>query len=139
MIFPPKPTCHEPMGSVFRYGNEFAWRDPKPMEGKGNEKHVIHHARTCDYCGSIHPEDLMKIEGLKLSLADFKYGWPHKFYIEEGTLNGQPVWGKWYNAHLQDEGMDDETFNALCDLLFRACGHRVAFGRNEKGVWFKCL
>lgn len=39
----------------------------------------------CSYCGSIYPADaarLLKVTGTQFSGADWKYGWPHKFYIE---------------------------------------------------------
>lgn len=44
-------------------------------------------ARTCSYCGSIHPEDLVALRDAG-QLAhvdrsvDWKYGWPHKIYID---------------------------------------------------------
>jgi hypothetical protein len=40
--------------------------------------------RACNYCGSMHPTDLADAlrAGATLSWADFKYGWPHKAYIE---------------------------------------------------------
>src|ERR1017187_5102013 len=49
--------------------------------------------RTCSYCGSMHPADLLKflIEGAKLESADWKYGWPHKFYVH-GMKN--PIAGR---------------------------------------------
>ena len=38
----------------------------------------------CTYCGSITPEDFAKAcqDGLPMEVADWKYGWPHKVYIE---------------------------------------------------------
>ena len=77
--------------------------------------------RTCGYCGSIYPEDLFnalsrprrlgpcaaRVEPddlpgrrfirhtcrVSLGGADWKYGWPHKFYVEgiENPLAGRPV------------------------------------------------
>lgn len=40
--------------------------------------------RGCNYCGSMHPADLAAAikAGAKLSAADRKYGWPHKFYVD---------------------------------------------------------
>lgn len=40
--------------------------------------------RTCSYCGSMHPEDLLEAlkAGAELHMADMKYGWPHKFYVD---------------------------------------------------------
>ena len=39
--------------------------------------------RTCSYCGSMHPSDLLEAlsQGANLSTADWKYGWPHKLYV----------------------------------------------------------
>ncbi len=39
--------------------------------------------RSCSYCGCMHPEDLIAAlkNGGELSGSDWKYGWPHKFYI----------------------------------------------------------
>lgn len=40
--------------------------------------------RGCDYCGSMHPTDLAAAikAGAAVSWADFKYGWPHKVYVD---------------------------------------------------------
>lgn len=41
--------------------------------------------RKCSYCGSLHPDDLLRVlktPGTHYSGSDWKYGWPHKFYIE---------------------------------------------------------
>lgn len=43
---------------------------------------------TCNYCGSIEPEkaiEFLKNPGSVFSGSDWKYGWPHKFYID--TIN----------------------------------------------------
>lgn len=103
--------------------------------------------RRCSYCGSIHPEDLIRLlgEGAELHGADWKYGWPHKFYVEGipnkttevvakvgsttkvidgvattvNTLGPPPreCFVKWYNEHIQDEGFDDEARSALFSVL----------------------
>jgi hypothetical protein len=41
--------------------------------------------RQCSYCGSVHPEDLLKLfeTGAYLSGSDWKYGYPHKYYVEK--------------------------------------------------------
>ena len=39
---------------------------------------------TCSYCGSITVADMlvaMRTPGTRFSGADWKYGWPHKFYL----------------------------------------------------------
>lgn len=40
--------------------------------------------RSCDYCGSMHPSDVAAAikAGAEGSFASFKYGWPHKVYLE---------------------------------------------------------
>lgn len=41
--------------------------------------------RTCGYCGSLHPEDFANArvaQGGRIEVADMKYGWPHKVYID---------------------------------------------------------
>jgi hypothetical protein len=63
---------------------------------KGNRKgRFVKPYRECEYCGSIHPSDLVdlfwKHDTLKIGGSDWKYGWPHKFYID-GIPN--PVAGK---------------------------------------------
>ena len=44
--------------------------------------------KTCSYCGSLHPEDVLAAmkAGAKIEWADFKYGWPHKLYIDLPNL-----------------------------------------------------
>lgn len=81
MRFPEKPTVH---GALSPMGGEACWRvHPNSLE-RGET------FRTCFYCGSIHPEDLLKAlaDGGKLGGADWKYGWPHKFYID--VVNPEP-------------------------------------------------
>lgn len=41
--------------------------------------------KSCQYCGSMHPTDLANAlrNGATLSWADFKYGWPHKAYVDD--------------------------------------------------------
>lgn len=112
--------------------------------------------RTCSYCGSIHPEDLMKFfaNGATAHGADWKYGWPHKFYIE-GILN--PIAGKtvrigsesgpgydrsimgtasahtpakFYNKHLVD--VPQAMFDELAILLEQQTG--IKFVRDDAGI-----
>lgn len=116
MKYPEKPSCHSGNEGVFTGRLEASWREPTASQSY----------RTCYYCGSIHPEDLLRLlkAGAKLRGADWKYGWPHKFYVE------QPF-AKWYNAHLQDEGYDEEAWNAIAGAL-KASG--IEWRRDEKGV-----
>lgn len=68
---------------------------------------------SCSYCGSMRPEDMMQVirqGGARVELADMKYGWPHKFYVDSANLpRGR---GKFYTEHLADAAPDVlEEFN----------------------------
>ena len=115
MKFPEKPTCHV-VNPVFKMTDAIVWYEPA-TERKDLAHHAASHYRTCSYCGSIHPEDLLKIlqeHPTALTGADWKYGWPHKFYLN-GKL-GLPF-GKFYNDHLRDAGYDREAFILLISLI----------------------
>jgi hypothetical protein len=58
-------------GEAERWGG-WTWRDPSRGE----------HYRTCNYCGSIHPDDVAAEPEAQAHWADAKYGWPHKLYID---------------------------------------------------------
>jgi hypothetical protein len=59
-----------------RWGG-WSWADPR----RGA------HFRTCNFCGCINPEDLAAEPQWRAAWADWKYGWPHKFYIELPNRN----------------------------------------------------
>ena len=51
--------------------------------------------RQCTYCGAIHPGDMLAFlkDGVVNSFhdADWKYGWPHKFYFDvPNPFAGEP-------------------------------------------------
>jgi hypothetical protein len=78
MKWPTIHTCHAVVNSPFIHLSKGEWRQPQPTRppyGSDN--------RTCDYCGSIHPEDLIRLvrSGATVRGSDWKYGWPHKFYV----------------------------------------------------------
>lgn len=142
--WPEKPKCHDDF-----FKHNFAWREPRgENDGPYHEEY-----RSCNYCGSMHPEDLLDaIEaGATITMADWKYGWPHKFYVDfdnpkageqcvTGSRDGQPTMGtapstitaKWYNIHLED--LDTDEFRVLAELLYVKTG--VRFCRDEKGKMF---
>lgn len=104
--------------------------------------------RNCSYCGCIHPEDLRDAlrAGARMHGSDWKYGWPHKFYVDDipnpypdlpivtshgpgdgpagsrGWACGEPhpagptQHGKWYNKHLIDL-KDTDLFTELRALI----------------------
>lgn len=54
-------------------------------DGAGGRKEEPDLYRTCSYCGSLHVETVLQAmvrRGTEYSGADWKYGWPHKFYID---------------------------------------------------------
>lgn len=67
----------------------------------------------CSYCGSLHPDEavkLLKTPGTRYSGSDWKYSFPHKFYIGGG---------KFYVKHLPDAGPSAfEEFAKLSRELF---------------------
>ncbi len=74
-------TCHQVDGVFASHLREFAWRDGRDNRAYGG----VEPWRTCSYCGSMHPLDLLDFlsKGLvDLHGADWKYGWPHKFYAD---------------------------------------------------------
>jgi len=89
--WPERPTCHDKDWHAQRF-DLTTWRPPR--EAKQDDPYV-QPFRTCSYCGSMHPEDLLAAlrAGAVLSLADMKYGWPHKFYVDNmpNPKAGEPV------------------------------------------------
>lgn len=63
---------------------------------------------TCDYCGSIHPAYALELleAGATIELAEMKYGWPAKFYLDAPNPKaGQPcrISGNWPGRELSAE------------------------------------
>lgn len=133
-------------------GYQAVWREPPP---EGDEPYSREY-RTCSWCGSLNPEDLLKIldAGGKLEACDWKYGWPHKFYVKYpnakagqecciGRGSDGPIMdyapannhGKWYNAHLID--VEGELFDKLTEHIHKQTG--VRFERDEAGVKWSAI
>lgn len=79
----------------------------------------------CSYCGSLSTSALVEAisAGITLSLADQKYGWPHKFYLSKeykGSI-------KFYTVHLRD-ATDEEL-----RIITKACGMTIAFDVETEG------
>lgn len=151
MKWPERPTCH-PKTAPFRR-SDLSWTkrggDTRNPDGEP--------FRRCSYCGSIHPEDLIAAldAGGVLSGSDWKYGWPHKFYLivpnpnrdrtaeigsssewndEKGERVDTPIMGsegdfnaKWYNEHLQDDGYDDEARALILERIKQASNIEFRF------------
>jgi hypothetical protein len=160
MNWPEKPTCHAGheaewrkrdgvLSTSFRHIVSWLQKDPQPYS---------YPFRTCSYCGSIHPEDLFGFlqQGAELFGADWKYGWPHKFYVERipnplagktvqigarsypGSTKTEAIMGKappftpakWYNRHLLDQGYSEDALAALLSALGKS---GITFAVNENG------
>ena len=90
--WPERPTCHDGAWHASSFG-ETHWRPPfgrRPASDEAPEgtpaSSYDENYRTCSYCGSMHPENLTLVllgtPPAHLGGADWKYGWPHKFYID---------------------------------------------------------
>jgi hypothetical protein len=112
---------------------------------------VVRLWRTCSYCGSIHPEDLLGVleRGARMHGCDWKYGHPHKHYLDipnpepkrlfiatvgpgDKVIRGtrSHLFGKWYNEHLRE--LDDEAFAAVAAAL--QLHTDIAWTRDADGV-----
>jgi hypothetical protein len=74
-------------------------------------------ARTCSYCGSLHPEDLVKLaEAGQLAdvdrSVDWKYGWPHKVYVDVRNPKPGTLYVVGSSTHAS------ETYRAYKDLTW---------------------
>lgn len=144
-MWPTKITCHTADMWAQRFQPDGIY-DYRERDG----------LRTCGYCGSLHPEDLLNAlqqPTTRLGGSDWKYGWPHKFYVdivnpkadevvEVGSRTENrvttPIMGrkprlhfKWYNVHLLDQGYSVEKMDELLAALTKHSG--IEFFRDEAG------
>jgi hypothetical protein len=91
--------------------------------------------KHCSYCGSCHPAELaaeIRNGNVRLSFADFKYGWPHKVYIEGENPKG---FIKFYSLHLKDASPEDKaTIEASQNLHIEFEGGQVRWGPPQQTV-----
>lgn len=123
-------TCHGDVsqGGIFNF-DQPGWRDPQP-----NEEPYGYPFRTCGYCGSIHPEDLLGFlgQGAQLESSDWKYGWPHKFYVR-GIAN--PMAGKIVEVGSQQGGDINEATPG--SKWKSTCPHKDCQERTrDHGYWY---
>lgn len=87
----------------------------------------------CSFCGSMTVEraiELLRTEGTHYSGSDWKYGWPHKFYIH--PIGGH---GKFYTAHLKD--CSKELLEEFSELSGDLLG--IYFDIDDKGLLYRAL
>lgn len=91
------------------------------------------HDGCCSWCGSMSVEQAIRLlttPGTRYSGSDWKYGWPHKFYIHrEGWKNSDDGPHKFYVTHLSDATHAD--FIQFCALSAKLLG--VTFVRRMDG------
>jgi hypothetical protein len=82
----------------------------------------------CSFCGSMSVAEVietLQIEGSHFSGSDWKYGWPHKFYIGK---KGQH--GKFYAVHLFDA--TPEEWAQWREIVYPLIG--IRFEIDEQGL-----
>lgn len=162
--------AHTMDGWATRFGPH-RWREPDHYNTLARERGEAHGPyaypyRTCSYCGSIHPEDLigfLEKGNARLDRADMKYGWPHKFYCavpnpiagqtvkigseskpnREGGRTRTPIMGtapERTHAKFYSthlQDMEPERFTVLAGLL-RARGG-IEFRIKDEGLFWKVV
>lgn len=109
------------------HNDPYTRRNLKYLHWKDNGPGIC---RTCGFCGSIHPDDLvtaLSATNADIELADMKYGWPHKWYINSPAIMA-PGAKKFYSVHLQDA-----TPEALA-IIEQAMGLHYEFTNNGNDV-----
>lgn len=160
MVWPAVPTCHDSDAVAQEYARvrpeSVMWRPAHAPLGVDVDRGQP--LKTCWFCGSISCEDLyeaMTTGGVRApGWADWKYGWPHKLYLEVRNpfagrpmidtctyREGEKVLGaprsapefehvKFYSAHVLDL-VDDETRTEFADRLFELAG--ILLSRTPEG------
>jgi hypothetical protein len=106
----------------------WAWLDPSHGE----------HYRCCNWCGSIHPEDLAAVGTFHADWADRKYGWPHKFYVDLPNQHPERLYATGATSWVPVGGFSSDRWVLVQDLtveqraVVAECGwtisdHHVAF------------
>lgn len=144
-INPPRGVTHSYAGSgVSKGGGGFRWTPC--IVCKLRQGHRVHGIpwRTCSWCGSIHPEDLLSrgepdmmksvsvggrhlVDVPNVEWAHMKYGWPHKLYVDWGT----GLHAKFYSRHLADAPALIAPFNERFGYL------GVRFGVDDRGLFYR--
>jgi len=75
----PPTVAHDGIDDKFK-----KWNAPRSAKQDKSEMPAARPLHTCGYCGSMHPTELAEAlaAGAHLEMADQKYGWPHKFYVD---------------------------------------------------------
>jgi hypothetical protein len=118
MNVPDVITCHR---YEWPAATTVHWRPPDTIGSlftSANDPYAQPYARpfrTCSFCGSIHPSDALSFlkrnaPPVHLHSADWKYGWPHKFYVNgiPNLLAGRTViMGRTFGPNTKDRSLGD--------------------------------
>jgi len=105
MIWPTEIHIHDKEPHISRIATQDIWNERQGSKYK-----------HCSYCGSISLQDfydILKNTDYFIELADQKYGYPHKFYI---NIPERPGMVKFYTRHLIDI-TDKETIDEMLKLI----------------------
>lgn len=127
LLWPERPTCHD--------HDPFAQRFEPPVWRPADERDCF---RTCSFCGSIHPEDLYSaiLAGARLGGSDWKYGWPHKFYVEGIPNTNVGKLQRQTSSSIKGAEPTDEELAAF--KLWVRSGGEIRVERlteNSRGMW----
>ena len=127
-MYQENPICHDNDWQAQRWAPT-TWRPKGEKLHPSNDLPMVF--RTCSYCGSIHPEDLMLAlkAGAKLSGADWKYGWPHKFYVDQIPNTNAGALASYISGTVRKE--------ERAELEQRYPGKEVRFEETEYGLRYK--
>lgn len=144
-IWPKVPTVHD-LASHYT-DLPPVWRTVElPLPTAPEEFGCPETFRSCSHCGSMHPGDLYEalMGGAHMDGSDWKYGWPHKFYLESVPVPpefqgvtycssytyingvktdlqyariGPTTHGKFYSIHLLDAGYNDTALAMLMEEI----------------------
>ena len=151
MKWPERPTCHDGDGWAANFGQPF-WREANrdghnlPCWACGFETTGPYGEsfRRCSHCGSMHPEDLvhgLTALGVHLGGTDWKYGWPHKFYIEEfpNLLAGKPTHASHWTVDFDEQPTLEQARAASWTSVPEQCEIRIAKSPHRLDKWIACF
>jgi hypothetical protein len=116
-------AVHEAEIAASPWVNSWAWDKPRSPE----------HFRCCNFCGSIHPEDLAAEPNWTAQWADRKYGWPHKFYVDIPDRDGKPDWLGGSNRDMTDEELARYGWKRVSELTRKERKILKRLGHDLKG------
>ncbi len=100
-----------------------AYNDGQPYRFKYDERDRHHRCGYCGSCSAVEALAALRAVGTHFSGCDWKYGWPHKFYLDVPFGPRDSFRMKFYSEHLLDLAEDIEI-SRISDLWGQAFGVR---------------